>query len=82
MRWPMNRKPTSSSMSRFVSTNPYERANHRANDPLMAVTVAGPAIILLNKHILGSLKFPFPYLLTCMGLMCASVASTVLVKLK
>lgn len=47
-----------------------------------AYAVAGPAIILLNKHILGSLKFPFPYLLTCMGLMCASVASTVLVKLK
>eukprot|EP00037_Helgoeca_nana_P027525 m.315563 g.315563 ORF g.315563 m.315563 type:complete len:313 (+) comp27525_c0_seq1:327-1265(+) len=46
-----------------------------------AYAVAGPAIILVNKHILSDLNFPFPYSLTCMGLATSSLFSTILVQL-
>eukprot|EP00035_Acanthoeca_spectabilis_P012270 m.218821 g.218821 ORF g.218821 m.218821 type:complete len:274 (-) comp15572_c0_seq5:1709-2530(-) len=46
----------------------------------LAYALAGPTIILVNKHILSDLNFPYPYALTCMGLLCSSLFSTVLVQ--
>lgn len=31
----------------------------------LAYALAGPTIILVNKHILSDLNFPYPYALTC-----------------
>eukprot|EP00039_Didymoeca_costata_P017071 m.313560 g.313560 ORF g.313560 m.313560 type:complete len:322 (+) comp16491_c3_seq2:164-1129(+) len=44
-----------------------------------AYAVAGPAIILLNKHILTN-GFPYPYTLTSMGLLCSWIMSGVFIK--
>lgn len=46
----------------------------------VAFAAAGPAIILLNKRILSTLQFPFPYALTAHGLVCSALISFVAVK--
>lgn len=45
-----------------------------------AYAIAGPTIILINKHILSDLGFPYPYALTCMGLVCSSLCSAIMVR--
>lgn len=42
--------------------------------------IVGPGLILLNKHILSGLNFPYPMFLSGLGVLCSGIVARILVK--
>jgi hypothetical protein len=68
------RRIPSSGLAAKAATNAGAGASHRrapTSSALLttvvciAYAIAGPTLILVNKHILSELEFPYPYALTC-----------------
>lgn len=46
-----------------------------------AYVVIGPSLILLNKHILDKMNFPYPIFLSGLGVVCSAIAARIMVAL-